>query len=461
MLNENENYLESIIENSYDGIYITDSKGLTLKVNKSYERITGIDREKLIGKYVKDLADKGLLSVYLTDKVVKEKSSITINQKINNKMLTITGNPILDKNGDVTRVITNVRDITDILTLEKQLRISQEMANIYRQEVFEDVGQDNIVCKSQAMQQVFHLAKKIAPKNSTALILGETGVGKEVVAKYIHTNSSRSEKNYVKINCGAIPENLLESELFGYVGGAFTGANPKGKLGMFELANEGTLFLDEIGELPMNLQSSLLRVLQDNEVTRVGDTASRKVDVRIIAATNKNLEEMIESREFRSDLFYRLNVISVFIPPLRERIEDISDFAELFIGELNNKYGDDKILTQEFVEKLLRRDWPGNVRELANFIEKQYVMTDSNILNDFISLDQHSGFEQSSTDGHIQIKGMMPLSDAVKYVEKTLINRAMDKVHNTHKAAKLLNMSQPTFFRKLKEYRPNEDENED
>ena len=456
---ENELYLESIIENSYDGIYITDFDGLTLMVNRSYERITGIDRTQLLGKYVKDLTSEGLMSISLTEHVVNEKKSITLNQTVNQKMLIITGNPIFDENGQVMKVITNVRDITELIDLEKQLHITKEMADFYKKSVFEDAG-ENIVCESKGMKQVLHLAKKVATKNTTVLVLGETGTGKEVVAKYIHTNSNRTNENYIKINCGAIPANLLESELFGYVGGAFTGANPKGKMGLFELANEGTLFLDEIGEMPIDLQSSLLRVLQDGEVTRIGDTKSRKVDVRIIAATNKNLETMIDQGTFRSDLFYRLNVISIYVPPLRERVEDISAFAEYFINELNKKYSEKKIITQSFIENLKKNDWPGNVRELANFIEKQFVMSDSEILDSFTTVAQQN-INSNNGDGNIIIKGILPMQDAIQIVEETLLRRAMSKAHNTHKAAKMLSMSQPTFFRKYKEYCKDDDKERD
>lgn len=450
LVKENELYLESIIDNSYDGIYITDSDGLILKVNSSYERITGISKDRLIGKYMQDLVNEGLLSMHLTDRVVAEKKPITLNQTANNKKLIITGSPLFDKNGNVSKVITNVRDITELLSLERQLSISQEMANIYKKELFDKVS-DNIICDSEKMKQVFYAAEKVAMKDSTILILGETGVGKEVVAKYIHTHSDRSNKNYIKINCGAIPANLLESEIFGYVGGAFTGANPKGKMGVFELASEGTLFLDEIGELPMHLQAALLRVLQDGEVTRVGDTKSKKVNVRIIAATNQNLEKMIEEGNFRSDLFYRLNVVSIYVAPLRERKEDIAGLAEHFVSELNKKYNGKKIITSTFIDSLQQMDWPGNVRELSNFIEKQYVFSELDILDTFITgHTERRKAETASED--IIVKGLVPLNYAVKKVESILIKRTMEQVNNTYKAAKILDISQSTFFRKYKEY---------
>ncbi len=448
-----EGELESIIENSYDGIYITDRNGLTLQVNKSYERITGIPRETIIGKYMKDLVNDGVLSIYITDEVVRQKQPVTLKQKAKNKRnLIITGSPIFDETGEVDRVITNVRDITELVSLEKQLQLSKMASSLYRDELFRDVAADSLVCDSPALKSAVELAQRVAGKDSSVLILGETGAGKEVIARYIHTHSKRKDNNYIKINCGSIPANLLESELFGYVPGAFTGASPKGKVGMFELADEGTLFLDEIGELPLDLQSSLLRVLQDGEVTRVGDCKSRKVNVRIVAATNRHLEDMIASGNFRSDLYYRLNVISITVPPLRERPEDIPGLAELFIRKLNEKYQEQKMITSNFIDQLSEMSWPGNVREMSNFVERQFVMNDGNILDTFQSLEQSGRYGQPAPQKKVVVEGIMPMNEAVREVESILVSRAMKRAKTTYKAAELLGVSQPTFFRKYKEY---------
>lgn len=454
-----EGELESIIENSYDGIYITDSNGLTLQVNKSYERITGIPRETIVGKYMKDLVNDGVLSIYITDEVVRQKQPVTLKQKAKNKRnLIITGSPIFDENGEVERVITNVRDITELVSLEKQLELSKIASSLYRDELFRDVATDSLVCDSPALKSAVELAQRVAGKDSSVLILGETGAGKEVLARYIHTNSKRKDNNYIKINCGSIPPNLLESELFGYVPGAFTGASPKGKVGMFELADEGTLFLDEIGELPLDLQSSLLRVLQDGEVTRVGDCKSRKVNVRIVAATNRNLEDMIASGNFRSDLYYRLNVISITVPPLRERPEDIPGLAELFIRKLNEKYKEQKMITSNFIDQLTEMSWPGNVREMSNFVERQFVMNDGNILDSFQSMELSGRFGQPAPQKKkVVVEGIMPMNEAVREVESILVSRAMKRAKTTYKAAELLGVSQPTFFRKYKEYCKDDD----
>lgn len=446
-LQERVEDLRSILQSSYDGIYITDRDGLTLFVNKSHERISGIKADTVVGRYMKDLVQEGIFGVTLTDTVVREKRAITVPQAVNNgKHYIITGTPILSPSGEVRKVITNVRDITELIRLEKELKRTEELKETYKRKLFDETEND-IIVNSSSFEKTMILARKAASRNSTVLILGETGVGKEVVAKYIHYSSARHDKDYLKINCGAIPVNLLESELFGYVKGAFTGASQNGKMGIFELANGGTLFLDEIGELPMNLQSSLLRVLQDGEITRVGDTKSRKVDVRIIAATNRNIEDMISKNMFRMDLYYRLNVVSIVVPPLRERIEDIPALAEFFIKKLNEKYETQKVLTSGFIQYLCNRDWPGNVRELQNFIERQYAICDEDVL------DESGIFEQSGngikTNGmHVILTGIPPMREAVADLEKKLLERALERGKNTYKAAELLGISQSTFSRK-------------
>lgn len=451
-IREREEELEDLIQSSYDGIYITDRNGLTLKVNKSHERITGIKAQDVLGKYMKDIVEEGIVSRFITNQVVAKKEPVTVRQTVvNGKNVVITGSPVFDDLGNVKKVITNVRDITELIKLEKNLEATKEVANLYKKELFKEVSSENIVCISKNFQETLALAKKVSSKDSTVLVLGETGVGKEVIAKYIHLNSYRKNNNYVKINCGAIPVNLLESELFGYVKGAFTGASQTGKVGMFELANDGTLFLDEIGELPLNLQSSLLRVLQEGEITRVGDIKSKKVNVRIIAATNRNLEEMIEKGLFRRDLFYRLNVFSIEVPPLRERTDDIPGLAELIINKLNKKYNDKKIITSRFIGLLCSREWVGNVRELENFIEKQFILSEGDVMDRFYGIYTGEGNEIEDIDPQISVHGIIPLNEAVKRIEYILIKKALEQGKTTYKAAELLGTSQPTLFRKYKE----------
>ena len=454
----NKEFILSVMESSYDGIYITDKNGITIYVNSAYEKLTGHSRAEYIGRSMSELINSGIMKVHITDDVIKSKKSITVTEKlISGKNVLITGNPVFDNTGEVIAVITNVRDISKIISLEKEEKLSKEIISHYRHQYFDPSTINNIICESPGTISVFNFAAKVAPRDSTVLLTGETGVGKEIVAKYIHYNSLRKNSNYIKINCGAIPENLLESELFGYVGGAFTGADPKGKPGMFEMANGGTLFLDEIGELPLNLQSSLLRVLQDGEITRVGSTETQKVNVRIIAATNRDLKHMLSEKTFREDLYYRLNVISINIPPLRDRREDIPSLAELFIERLNSKYGCKKQATSEFLLSLMTMPWPGNIRELSNFIERQFILNETDILSSV----QNTCFPGDDPESAINEYGNSAFNDPSSFnmdkvicsVEASLMQTALKRSRNTNEAAKLLGISQPTFSRKYNKYK--------
>ena len=455
-----KDFILSVLENSYDGIYITDKNSITIYVNKAYENLTGHKRSEYVGKHMDDLIKAGIMKVHITRDVIASKKSVTTKEElISGKNVLITGNPIFNNNNEIIAVVTNVRDISKIISLEKKERLAKEVISRYKKQFFDTSTMRNIVCESANTISVFNFAAKVAPKDSTVLLTGETGVGKEVVAKYIHYNSLRKDNNYIKINCGAIPENLLESELFGYVGGAFTGADPNGKPGLFELADNGTLFLDEIGELPLNLQSSLLRVLQDGEVTRVGSTKTRKVAVRIIAATNRNLKQMIQEKTFREDLYYRLNVISINIPPLRERRDDIPPLAELFIERLNKKYNTKKQVSDTFLLELMSMSWPGNVRELSNFVERQYILSESDILTSIHDTtnnkknDTYQDIQNSISSAAAEDPDSLNMDKVVSSIEAALIKTSLKKSSNTKEAAKLLGISQPTFSRKYNKYK--------
>lgn len=456
----NKDFILSVLENSYDGIYITDKNSVTIYVNKAYENLTGHKRSEYVGKHMDDLIKAGIMKVHITRDVIASKKSVTTREElISGKNVLVTGNPIFNNNNEIIAVVTNVRDISEIISLEKKERLAKEVISRYQKQFFDASTMRNIVCESANTISVFNFAAKVAPKDSTVLLTGETGVGKEVVAKYIHYNSLRKDSNYIKINCGAIPENLLESELFGYVGGAFTGADPNGKPGLFELADNGTLFLDEIGELPLNLQSSLLRVLQDGEVTRVGSTKTRRVSVRIIAATNRNLKQMIEEKTFREDLYYRLNVISINIPPLRERRDDIPPLAELFIERLNKKYNTKKQVSDTFLLELMSMSWPGNVRELSNFVERQYILSESDILTSIYDTtnnkknDTYQDIQNSISSAAAEDPDSLNMDKVVSSIEAALIKTSLKKSSNTKEAAKLLGISQPTFSRKYNKYK--------
>jgi transcriptional regulator with PAS, ATPase and Fis domain len=361
-----------------------------------------------------------------------------------------TGTPVFDENGDIEQVVVNVRDITELENLKKQLDDIRHYASELQEMHIQQFKMDDIVAQSPAMQRILELVTRVSRVESTVLITGESGVGKEVIAKKIHLLSKRQNKPLIKINCGAIPENLLESELFGYEGGAFTGARKEGKPGMFELASEGTLFLDEIGELPLNLQVKLLRAIQEKEIIRVGGLKAIPVDVRIIAATNKDLASMVRKGTFREDLFYRLNVVNINIPPLRQRREDIIPLLFEVLKKFNAKYGLDKKLTGPVVERLLQYDWPGNVRELENLVERLVVLVNEPHvqvmhLPEFLQ-------ENRAKSKAITVNGIVPLKTAIEDVEAQLIEHALKEHRTTRKVAQLLEVNQSTIVRKIKYY---------
>ncbi|MCL6560949.1 MAG: sigma 54-interacting transcriptional regulator, partial [Firmicutes bacterium] len=336
--------LKALIESSYDGILITDCKGVVSQVNEAYKRMTGLKESAITGRPFQELVSEGHYASSIVDSVLKKRKSVTQIQisPLGNRLL-ITANPVLSERGDITRVVINVRDLTELEKLRQELQDSKSLNRRYEAELSSLHGQQgqeqNIVSRSPEMQSVIDLCARVAQVDSTVLLLGDSGVGKEVLAKFIHNHSARKQGPFIKINCGAIPEPLLESELFGYERGAFTGAGKEGKAGLFEMAHNGTLLLDEIGDLPLSLQVKLLRVLQDKEITRVGGTKTLDVNVRILAATNRNLADMVQRGKFREDLYFRLNVVPVQIPPLRERRSDIVPLLDFFCEKFYRKYG--------------------------------------------------------------------------------------------------------------------------
>lgn len=450
----NKDFIISVLENSYDGIYVTDTEGLTLYVNKAYEKLAERDRSEYIGKYMSSLMDSGQMTTYITKDVVATGKTITVSETlVSGKQVIITGNPIFDDTGNIIAVVTNVRDISEIFALKRKESVSNGLLSFYKNLYFNPQELDDIVCESPQTIAVFNIAKKAASTDSTVLLTGETGTGKDVVAKYIHYNSACKNENYIKINCGAIPANLIESELLGYVNGAFTGADPNGRPGIFEMAHNGTLFLDEIGELPLDMQSAFLRVIQDGEVTRMGDTVTRKVNVRIIAATNRDLHQMIKEGTFREDLYYRLNVVSIHIPPLRDRLDDIPALAELFIRQLNEKYHEQKRASNTFLMELMSMSWPGNVRELFNFVEQQFVMSESVIIELSAYTNDPSSYGSDPAALLSEDVNSFSLNSVLSSVEASIIKYALKKCRTANDAASLLGISQPTFSRRYNKYK--------
>ncbi|WP_082234455.1 sigma-54 interaction domain-containing protein [Halobacillus massiliensis] len=446
--------LDAIIENSYDGIYITDSKGVTWKTNSAIERITGIPKEYYLGKNVSSLMKRGILENSVTHRVVKQKRTVSLVQSnFQGKETLITGAPVFNEEGEVEKVVTNIRDLSELNELQAKLGEMNQLKEQYKRELDllknKPHTRNGMVIRSEPMRMVYDTAERMANVNATVLILGETGVGKDVLAEFIYKESTRSkEGQFIKINCGAIPRDLLESELFGYEKGAFTGASIKGKPGLFEMADKGVLFLDEIGELPLLLQVKLLRVLQEKEIHRIGGTSPRKVDVRIIAATNRNLKEMVVQGRFREDLYYRLNVLPISIPALRNRKDDILPLAETFLKEANKKYQMNKKIDASLNNFLYSYHWPGNIRELSNLLERLVITAP----NERIGIDSlpndYLGFK---TD--LPAPGsLLTLKEAAELGEKRVLKLAAEKYGSTYEIAKALESSQPTIVRKLKKY---------
>ncbi|UOQ94606.1 sigma 54-interacting transcriptional regulator [Halobacillus shinanisalinarum] len=463
LINENKELkkltreLDAIIENSYDGIYITDHTGVTWKTNSAIERITGIPKEYYIGKHVDTLIKRGILKSSVTPKVVKQRRTVSLVQdNYAGKETLITGTPVFNEEGDVEKVVTNIRDLSDLNELQAELSKVNELNDKYKRELAllknKSDRLDGIVVNSERMKMIYDTADRIADVDATVLILGQTGVGKDILAKHIFTNSMRSkEGEFIKINCGAIPPDLLESELFGYDGGAFTGANRQGKPGMFEVADKGVLFLDEIGELPLMLQVKLLRVLQENEIQRIGGTKPRKIDVRIIAATNRNLKDMVEKGDFREDLYYRLNVLPISIPPLKDRRDDILPLIQTFLKQANEKYHMTKMIDSKLKDFFFTYDWPGNLRELSNLIERLVVTTPK----DIIKMENLPSEYSESNETAISPTPIVSLKEAAEMAEAKVLRLAVEKYPNTYEMAKALDTSQPTIVRKLKKYNLN------
>ncbi|MEN6438255.1 MAG: sigma 54-interacting transcriptional regulator [Syntrophobacter sp.] len=453
--------IENILEASHDGLFITDGLGNILLVNTAWERICGIPRAFVLGKNAQDLVNQK----YYTESSVmaairaRGKTSImlemTRGEKVGQKILA-TAIPIWSESGEIKRVVANIRDITEILYLKDLLEKTRQLNELYAAELaqmrLQQITKDcDIIARSPGTKRVLEMAAQVAKVDSTVLVTGESGAGKEIVANAIHRLGQRSEGPFIKINCSAIPETLLESELFGYESGAFTGARRQGKPGMFEMAKKGTLFLDEIGDISSSLQVKLLRALQDHEIIRVGGLKPIAVDARIITATNKNLQELVRTGAFRDDLYYRLNVVAIEIPPLRERKEDIPLLTLHFLEKINRKYQFRKKVNPEVIDNFLLYCWPGNIRELENVIERMLVMTEDEEIR--VRHLPHYLKKQVITGGErVVFHENIPFKKAMERAERQLLEQALKKHESTRKVARALRINQSTVVRKIKKY---------
>lgn len=464
-------HLFAVLESSFDGIFITDREACPIWCNHSYEVISGLKEDDVLGIPMEKLVAQGIISNSSTLMALEKGETVTIDQTFKTgKHAVVTSTPIYDDDNAVCMVVTNVRDISELISLQETLDKQKRLSAHYEQEVAvirnHIMNTPQLVAEDPVTLNLLRIVSRAALLDTVVLIQGETGSGKEVVASYIHRQSPRAQKNFVRVNCGAIPENLAESELFGYERGAFTGANREGKAGLFEAANGGTIFLDEIGELSLHIQTKLLRALQEREITRVGGSKPIKVDVRVIAATNRDLKKEVEAGTFREDLYYRLSVFPVWVPPLRERKLDILKLSSEMLKDLNERYGRRKSLTSRAEGALTQYDWPGNVRELRNVMERAFIMSDDDEISaeDLAIMDQgqlHTPHAISLTFGMspvskeeetpVLVEGES-LQKQVERFEAKLIGEALEKEGSLRGAARRLKMDPATLLRRKKKY---------
>lgn len=458
-LANDSNVLNAILEASSDGVLISDNKGNITYVNGAYEQITGLKKEQMIGQNLQKLLDERLFNIAASLIVLEDGKPVSIMHKyITGKNALTTASPIYNEQGKIIGVFNNTRNISGLAMVRNELigtnnKIPQEYFNKSQDVIQQQMLGQGFVFKSKIMMRLLELASKAAHYDSTVLIYGESGSGKEVLAKFIHQQSPRREGPFVKINCAAIPGELFESELFGYEPGSFTGANRQGKPGMLELANQGTILLDEVSELSLAAQSKLLRAIQEREVFRIGSREVTKLNVRIIAASNKKLAEEVEQGNFREDLFFRLNIVPIEIPPLRERKEDISALVSYFLEKLNELYKKEVIITPEAMKVMIDYSWPGNVRELQNLIEYLFVInTDSQIGIEQLPpklLADHA-YEDYLQKGE---KSAEKLNYLLDNFEKNIIIATLKNHSSMRQAATDLGINVSTLSRKMKKYR--------
>ncbi len=445
-----------VFEHLEEEIIVSSGNGHICYLNPKAIQLLGMPVSEIMGKSLYDLVEEKIFYPSAALEVLKTGKKAAMHSQLKNGEERLsTAVPIFDQEGKLQYTVCTSKNVDEILQLNQQLqskrqKLEQKDQEIERMQKLEFEHLD-FYFDSREMYHVMHFIKKAAPLDMTVLIQGETGVGKGIIAKSLHYLSKRNTQPFVKINCGLIPENLIEAELFGYEEGAFTGASKGGKKGRVEMADGGTLFLDEIGDMPLPLQIKLLDFIQDSTFMRVGGTKRLKADVRIISATNRDLSMMINEGTFRMDLYYRLNVFGVTVPPLRERLDDIPTLAEYFVKKFNSKYNLNKRISPSAMAELYRYRWPGNVRELEHTLERVMVISESDCispkeLKDALDLEQKPSL-------NIICDGIPPYRDAKNELERILITRAYETYGSTYKAASALGIDQSTVAKLLKKYR--------
>ncbi len=461
-------FLEFVIENSYDEIFVTDGEGITLYCNEAFEKHYGIKRSDIIGKDVKILEEQGIVDKILVHDVIRSKKMISYEQHTaNGKTILNTIKPILDDRNNVMYIVENCRDISEMSFLRESMKsMTSKMKKMEKsRKYFNTISTENMLkFSSKAMLKLDSTIKNLAIRDVNILLMGESGTGKTLMANRVHELSLKRDKPFVNIDCTTIPAELMESELFGYEKGSFTGALKSGKKGLVEQANNGTLFLDEIGELPLALQAKLLQLVQEKTYTSVGSVYPKKIDVRIIAATNRDLLKLVEEGKFRGDLYYRLALGIINIPSLRERKEDIPTLIDYYLEMYNEKYDTNLELDPQVREILINYNWPGNIRELQHLLEflvidskpdDRYITKNSlpsNLTENIVEESIAKEIVSTSNSDNIFEMGKMDLNELVEGYKKEIITKLYDNCKSSYKVAEKLSISQSTAHRLIKKY---------
>lgn len=437
--------LVKIFDNIDVGIHIINEDGISVFYNSASQKTDHLTKEEVLNKLMQDLVDEGVFSESIALKTLKTGKEYEETQLVKDHLVFSKSSIIRNNNGEITYVLVTNMDLSSFDSIEKQL----EDIHRLRQQLMDKVNEmsisksSNIIGSTPEIKKVINRAIRVAKVDSSVLIQGESGTGKGLIADFIHKNSLRKDEPLISVNCAAIPSELIESELFGYEQGAFTGAKAEGKIGLLEAANGGTLFLDEIGDMPLEVQGTLLRALQDKKIRPVGSNQEIDIDIRLITASNLNLRKMVSDGAFREDLYYRINVIPIHIPPLRERREDILEMIMQFTEETNKKYDLNVSFTRPALNRMRQYQWPGNVRELQNVVERLIVtsinkdITEEEVLDDF----SHTEIDNIDNDNSYE--------DLVERYEKELLKQLIDKYKTVRKISEVANINPSTLRKKI------------